>query len=236
MSFPDPHNYEFPEWVLFDEYFYYSRDIVSFGDELTVENLTNAYRLGIFPWHVDGLPLPWYCPEKRAILEFSDLHIPRSLERSRRKNPFTFTIDKEFRKVIQACAATRRPDQSGTWITSDFIRAYSELHTVGIAHSIEAWDENGALVGGLYGVDARGAFCGESMFHTAPNASKLALLFLIDHLRERGATWIDAQVMTPHIKALGAREIRRKEFLRKLKETQGSKLDLFGGKVEHAPR
>ena len=104
MSFTDPQNYDFPEWVLFDDYFYYSRDIVSFGDELTVENLTNAYEFGIFPWHVDGLPLPWYCPEKRAILEFSDLHIPRSLERARRKNPFTLTIDKEFRKVIQACA------------------------------------------------------------------------------------------------------------------------------------
>jgi leucyl/phenylalanyl-tRNA---protein transferase len=235
VSFPDPQTYEFPEWVLFGDYFYYARDIVSFGDELTVENLMKAYGMGIFPWHVDGLPLPWYCPEKRAILEFSELHIPRSLERARRKNLYTFTIDKEFGKVIRTCAEMRRPDQSGTWITSDFIRAYSELHEVGNAHSIEAWDENGTLVGGLYGVDAGGAFCGESMFHTAPNASKLALLFLIDHLRERGATWIDAQVMTPHIKALGAREIRRKEFLRKLKEAQGSKLDMFGEKVESAP-
>jgi len=234
--FPDPGTYEFPEWVLFDDYFYYSKDIVSFGDELTVENLTSAYKLGIFPWHVEGLPLPWYCPEKRAILEFADLHIPRSLERTRRKNPYTFTIDKKFGEVIRTCSAMRRPDQTGTWITDDFIDAYSQLHKAGIAHSIEAWDENGALVGGLYGVDAGGAFCGESMFHTSPNASKLALLFLIDHLRERGAEWIDAQVMTPHIKALGAREIRRKEFLQKLKATQSDELDLFGGKVEHAPR
>jgi leucyl/phenylalanyl-tRNA--protein transferase len=236
VSFPDPHTYDFPEWVLFDDYFYYSKDIVSFGDELTVENLTNAYKLGIFPWHVDGLPLPWYCPEKRAVLEFASLHIPRSLERARRKNPYTFTIDKQFGKVIRTCAAMRRPDQTGTWITDDFVRSYSQLHEAGIAHSIEAWDEGGALVGGLYGVDAGGVFCGESMFHTAPNASKLALLYVIDHLRERGASWIDAQVMTPHIEALGAREIRRKEFLRKLKETQGAGLDLFGGKVEHAPR
>jgi len=236
VSFPDPRTYEFPEWVLFDDYFYYSRDIVSFGDELTVENLTKAYKLGIFPWHVEGLPLPWYCPAKRAILEFSDLHIPRSLERARRKNLFTFTIDKEFGTVIRTCSTMRRPDQLGTWITEDFVRSYSELHEAGIAHSIEAWDEDGNLVGGLYGVDAGGAFCGESMFHTVPNASKLALLYLIDHLRQRGAEWIDAQVMTPHVKALGAREIRRKEFLRKLKESQGAELDLFGEKVEHAPR
>jgi leucyl/phenylalanyl-tRNA--protein transferase len=234
VSFPDPHTYDFPEWVLFEEYFYYSRDIVSFGDELTVENLTNAYRLGIFPWHVDGLPLPWYCPEKRAVLEFSELHIPRSLERARRKNPYSFTIDKEFGEVIRTCSSMRRPDQTGTWITEDFVGAYSQLHDAGVAHSIEAWDENGVLVGGLYGVDAGGVFCGESMFHTSPNASKLALLFLIDHLRERGATWLDAQVMTPHIKALGAKEIRRKEFLRRLEETQNLGLDLFARKVDHA--
>jgi leucyl/phenylalanyl-tRNA--protein transferase len=217
--------------VLFDEYFYYSRDIVSFGDELTVENLTKAYKLGIFPWHVDGLPLPWYCPEKRAILEFSELHIPRSLDRARRKNPYSFTIDKEFKKVIRTCSSMRRPDQTGTWITEEFVRAYTQLHDAGIAHSIEAWDENGTLVGGLYGVDAGGVFCGESMFHTSPNASKLALLFLTDHLRERGATWLDAQVMTPHIKALGAKEVRRLDFLWELKMTQELGLDLFGQKV-----
>lgn len=227
MSFPDPHNYEFPEWVLFEDYFYYSRDIVSFGDELTVENLQNAYRLGIFPWHVEGLPLPWYCPEKRAILEFAELHIPRSLERARRRNLYTFTIDKVFGKVIRRCATVRRTGQSGTWITPEFNWGYCDLHKAGSAHSVEAWDVDGNLVGGVYGVDAGGVFCGESMFHTAPNASKLALLFLIEHLQKRGATWIDAQVMTPHIKALGAKEIRRKEFLRKLKKTQGFELELF---------
>ena len=227
MSFPDPRTYDFPEWVLFGDYFYYSKDIVSFGDELTVENLKNAYRMGIFPWHVEGLPLPWYCPAKRAVLEFSELHIPRSLKSARRKNPFTFTIDKNFREVIGRCSTVSRPDQLGTWITLDFVRSYLGLHEAGIAHSIEAWDENGELVGGLYGVDAGGVFCGESMFHTAPNASKLALLYVIDHLRDRGATWLDAQVMTPHIEALGAREIRRKEFLCKLKETQARGLSLF---------
>ncbi len=227
MSFPDPQVHDFPEWVLFEEYFYYSKDIVSFGDELTVENVRNAYLLGIFPWHVDGIPLPWYCPEKRAILEFSDLHIPRSLERARRRNLFTFTIDKDFETVIENCSRIPREGQSGTWITKDFIRVYSELHDEGIAHSVEAWNAYGELVGGVYGVDAAGVFCGESMFHTETNASKLALLFAIDHLRSRGATWLDAQVMTPHIKALGAREVRRERFLKKLRDTQDLGLRLF---------
>lgn len=228
MSFPDPHYYEFPEWVLFEDYFYYSRDIVSFGDPLTVENLQNAYQLGIFPWHVEGLPLPWYCPEKRAILEFSELHIPKSLERAQRKNLYTFTIDQNFGKVIRRCATVRRAGQSGgTWITPEFAWRYGDLHKAGIAHSVEAWDAKGFLVGGVYGVDAGGVFCGESMFHTAPNASKLSLLFLIEHLKSRNATWLDVQVMTPHMKALGAKEIRRKEFLRKLKATQDSGLRLF---------
>ena len=227
MSFPDPRSYEFPEWVLFDDYFYYSRDIVSFGDRLTVDNLLKAYRLGIFPWHIEGLPLPWYCPEKRAILEFADLHIPRSLERARRKEQYTFTIDKDFRCVIENCASVSRNGETGTWITPDFIHAYTELHKAGMAHSVEAWDRNGELVGGVYGVDAGGVFCGESMFHTETNASKLALLHMIDHLRTSGATWIDAQVMTPHIRALGAKEIRRKEFLEKLCTAQSRELKLF---------
>jgi leucyl/phenylalanyl-tRNA--protein transferase len=227
VSFPDPRSHQFPEWVLFDDYFYYAKDIVSFGDPLTVENLRSAYRLGIFPWHVDGLPLPWYCPEKRAILEFTDLHIPRSLERARHKAAFTFTIDKDFGAVIENCARVVRNGESGTWITPEFIRSYRELHASGMAHSVEAWNADGDLVGGVYGVDAGGVFCGESMFHFETNASKLALLFLIESLRERGATWIDAQVMTPHVRALGAKEIRRSEFLRKLRETQGRGLKLF---------
>ena len=227
VSFPDPQTYEFPEWVLFDDYFYYSRDIVSFGDELTVDNLKKAYRRGIFPWHIDGLPLPWYCPEKRAILDFADLHIPRSLERARRKTDFVFTIDQAFGQVIENCAGVSRNGETGTWITEDFVRAYSQLHEEGTAHSVEVWNPGGRLVGGVYGVDAGGVFCGESMFHTETNASKLGLLFLIERLRERGATWLDAQVMTPHIRALGAREIRRDEFLRKLKATQELELDLF---------
>ncbi len=232
-GFPDPQSHEFPEWILLEDYFYYARDIVSFGDDLTVANLQRAYSLGIFPWHVEGLPLPWYCPEKRAILEFSALNIPRSLERARQKRPYTFTIDEAFGKVIRRCATVRRSGQAGgTWITPEFAWKYFDLHKAGMAHSVEAWDGDGKLVGGVYGVDAGGVFCGESMFHTADNASKLALLFLIDHLKERNATWLDVQVMTPHMRIFGAREIRRKEFLRKLKETQGFRLKLFDDRSE----
>ena len=227
IAFPDPQTHEFPEWVLFGDYYYDARDIIGFGGDLTVENLRNAYQKGIFPWPIPGMPLPWFCPEKRAILEFSDLHIPRSLAKERRKNRFTFTIDKAFRDVIKNCSAAKRPEQGGTWITPEFIKVYTELHEAGTAHSIEAWDKNGELAGGLYGVDAGGMFCGESMFYKQPNASRLALLFLIDHLSTRGATWFDVQVMTPHMKVLGAKEISRREFLDKLKETQSLGLKLF---------
>ena len=229
-GFPDPLKHEFAEWVLHDEYFYYAKDIVSFGNELSVTNLRDAYLRGIFPWHIENMPLPWYCPARRAILEFSDLHIPRTLEKVRRRGHYSFTIDKAFRQVVTECSMSPRNGQKGTWITEEFIDAYERLHQAGMAHSIEVWDAEGALVGGLYGVDAGGVFCGESMFHLLPNTSKLALLFLVDHLRSHNATWFDVQVMTPHMKTLGAREISRKEFLRKLKETQGFELKLFDKK------
>jgi leucyl/phenylalanyl-tRNA--protein transferase len=178
-------------------------------------------------WHIDGFPLPWFCPQKRAVLEFTELHVPKSLGKERRKTDFTFTIDKDFRRVIENCAQARRSDGGGTWITEEFINAYVDFHQTGAAHSVEVWDVAGELVGGLYGVDAGGVFCGESMFHLVANASKLALLFLIDHLKSRGATWIDIQVMTPHFEVLGAKEICRDEFLDKLEAAQKNNLKLF---------
>ena len=227
-TFPDPRTYDFPEWVLCGEYFYRAEDIVSFGQPLTVENVKEAYQKGIFPWHIDGMPLPWFCPQKRAILEFADLHVGRSLAKERKKSLFTFTMDKDFDAVIRACSGSKREGQSGgTWITDDFIRVYTELHHEGMVHSVEAWDAKGNLAGGLYGIDAGGVFCGESMFYLQPNASKLALLFLIDHLKSRGSTWLDVQVMTEHMKALCAKDIDRAEFLDKLKETQDLNLKLF---------
>jgi leucyl/phenylalanyl-tRNA---protein transferase len=227
INFPNPRQHEFTEWVLFGDYYYNARDIIGFGGDLTIENLRNAYRRGIFPWHVDGLPLPWYCPEERAILEFENLHLPKSLRREWKKTAFTFSIDRDFEAVIRACAEAKRADGQGTWITREFIRAYCNFHAAGDAHSVEVWDERGALVGGLYGVDAGGAFCGESMFHRSSNASKFALLHLVEHLKSRGATWLDIQVMTPHFEVLGAEEIERENFLDKLETTQQLNLKLF---------
>lgn len=226
-TFPDPRTYDFPEWVEIGEYLYRADDVVAFGTPLSVENVREAYSKGIFPWYTEGVPLPWHCPTRRAILEFSDLRIPRSLEKERRKGEFTFTIDRAFRQVIHECSLAYRPGQGGTWITPEFESVYSQAYDAGFAHSVEAWDLRGELVGGIYGIDAGGVFCGESMFYKRPNASKLALLFLIDHLATRGSTWLDCQVMTPHMKALGAKELDRGRFLVKLKLEQDEDSKLF---------
>lgn len=200
--------------------------IVAIGGDLHPESLLLAYRQGIFPWPVPGLPMLWFCPEERGILEFADLHISRSLRRERRRMRLRFTIDAAFPDVIRGCAETPRPGQSGTWITREIAVAYTRLHRMGIAHSVEAWDGE-RLVGGVYGVDVDGAFAAESMFYRQPNASKLALLYLIDHLRSRGLDWLDVQVLTPHLARLGARAVPRDVFLRKLQSTRARGLRLF---------
>jgi leucyl/phenylalanyl-tRNA--protein transferase len=200
--------------------------IVAVGGRPEPALLEEAYARGIFPWPVDGYPLLWFSPPERGILCFEELHVPRSLARARRRTRLTFTIDRAFERVISACAGVERAHERGTWIKPWMIRGYCEFHRRGRAHSVEAWEEGG-LVGGLYGVDAGGAFAGESMFHLRPNASKLALLFLIDHLRARGLDWLDIQVLTPHMEALGARLIPREEFLQLLARTQARGLKLF---------
>ena len=204
--------------------------IVALGGSLSTTNLVRAYRRGIFPWPIDEYLLPWCCPEERAILEFKDLHVPRRLARVKRQLPFRLTIDQAFGEVIVACAKVKRKGESGTWITAQMMRAYCELHKIGYAHSIEAWEEN-TLVGGLYGVDAGGAFSGESMFCYRSNASKLALLYLIEHLQKRGLDWIDIQMLTPHMEALGAKSIDRSEFLQKLSLAQKRKITLFAASL-----
>jgi leucyl/phenylalanyl-tRNA--protein transferase len=211
-TFPDPR--------------YARSDIIAMGEDLRVDVLREAYRKGIFPWPHDGLPLPWFSPRKRAVIVLDELHVGRSLRKAQKQSGLTFTIDRDFGAVIRACAEAERPEQDGTWIAPAIIEAYTHLHRAGDAHSVEAW-EDGQLAGGLYGVDAGGIFTGESMFHRRPNASKLALLFLIDHLRERGSPLLDCQVMTPHMEALGAREIARSRFLDVLAETQAKAIRLF---------
>lgn len=211
-TFPDPR--------------YAPSDIVAMGEDLRVETLREAYHKGIFPWPHDGLPLPWFSPRRRAVIFFEELHVGRSLLKVQARTPFTFTIDRDFRGVISACAAAERPDQDGTWIAPAMIAAYTRMHEAGDAHSIEAW-QDGVLAGGLYGIDCGGVFTGESMFHLRSDASKLALLFLIERLRERGATLLDCQVMTPHMEALGAREISRARYLDALAEAQAKGIRLF---------
>jgi leucyl/phenylalanyl-tRNA--protein transferase len=201
-------------------------DIIAIGEDLSSATLREAYRHGIFPWPHEELPLPWFSPRRRAVILFEDLHVGRTLRRSMRRASWEFTIDRAFDEVIRACAGTPRAEGEGTWIGPEIIRAYTRLHGEGDAHSVEAW-EGGELVGGLYGVDAGGTFTGESMFHRRPDASKLALLHLIEHLRERGAKWLDCQIMTPHMRALGAREIHRGRFLDLLAEAQAANLRLF---------
>jgi leucyl/phenylalanyl-tRNA--protein transferase len=225
--FPDPLTVRYARWVEIGEWLYRANDVVAFGVPLTVETAREAYLKGIFPWHTDGIPLPWHCPERRAVLMFQDLKVPRSLVKVSRKGEFTFTIDRDFAQVMRHCASTPRPGQKGTWITAQFEQVYNKLHHQGMAHSIEVWNKSGELAGGLYGIDAGGVFCGESMFYREPNASKLALLFLVDHLRERGATFLDAQVMTPHMKAFGARLVSRSIFIGMLRATQALGLELF---------
>ena len=201
-------------------------DIVAVGGNLHTLNLLSAYERGIFPWPIEGWPLTWFSPQERAIIEFKNLKISRSLAKVRRREPYRLTIDAAFRAVILACARVPRAEEQGTWITPQMLDAYCRLHELGHAHSVEAW-EGDALVGGLYGVDAGGAFAGESMFYLRPNASKLALLHLIERLQERGLDWLDIQVMTPHMQALGARTITRDEFLCKLDAARARKLKLF---------
>jgi leucyl/phenylalanyl-tRNA--protein transferase len=213
VAFPDPRTAD-------------ADGIVAVGGDLHPETLSLAYRQGIFPWPVNGLPLLWFCPAERAILEFAALHIPRSLARARRRTQLRFTIDTAFPAVIRGCAQAPRPGQEGTWITLQMVAAYTLLHRLGIAHSVEAWHE-GHLVGGLYGVAVDGAFAAESMFYREPNASKLALLHLVDHLRGRGLDWLDTQMLTPHIERLGATTISREAFLEKLQRTRARGLELF---------
>ncbi len=204
-------------------------DIVAIGGSLTTPMILEAYRKGVFPWPILGLPLTWFCPMKRGILDFKDLHVPRSRKKEQNKKEFKFTINSAFDDVITQCAKVPRPNQghAESWITPKMISAYSELHALGNAHSVEAWDDKFHLVGGIYGVAVDGVFSAESMFYKTPYASKLALLHLIEHLKNRGLGWLDIQMVTPHMKAMGAKSISRKQFLARLNKTKNPRTSLF---------
>ena len=188
-------------------------DVVCVGGDLSAPTLIHAYSSGLFPMHLGGPhdPLGWWSPLERGIFPLDGLRISRSLRRSMRR--YSVTFDDAFRDVITACSEVRR---EGRWITGDFIDAYCGLHETGWAHSVECRDESGLLVGGLYGVRIGGFFAGESMFHRAPDASKVALVHLAGAMVADGMTLLDTQWVTPHLATLGAVAIDRDEYLVRL--------------------
>jgi leucyl/phenylalanyl-tRNA---protein transferase len=177
-----------------------------------VPRLLLAYRSGIFPWTVE--PITWWSPNPRAIFEMDGFHVSHSLARVIRKGIFEVTMDRAFREVMQGCAAPA-PGRRSTWISPEFIEAYTALHKRGHAHSLECW-QGTQLAGGIYGVAIGGFFAGESMFHRVTNASKVAVFHLVEHLRRRGFVLFDIQMLTPATQQLGGVTIRREEYLKRL--------------------
>lgn len=189
--------------------------LLAVGGDLSSTWLLEAYRHGVFPWFDDDRgPVLWWSPDPRAVLFPDEVRVSRRLERKRRSGRFRVTLDTAFADVVRGCAAPRR-DSSGTWITGRMKRAYQRLHRAGFAHSCEVWQED-ELVGGIYGVSLGALFFGESMFFRAPDASKIALVSLLEHIDDWGFGLLDCQVMNPHLERLGARAIPRAEFLDRL--------------------
>jgi leucyl/phenylalanyl-tRNA--protein transferase len=189
--------------------------LLALGGDLSPRRLLLAYSMGIFPWFNEGDPILWWSPDPRCVLEPQALRVSRSLTKELRRARFEVTFDRAFDDVIRACATTPRKQGPGTWITADMLNAYRLLHTLGFAHSVEAW-QDGRLVGGLYGVAMGRCFFGESMFHRAPNASKVAFVTLVRQLLVLGCQLIDCQQSSDHLFAFGAREIPRSQFIRRL--------------------
>jgi leucyl/phenylalanyl-tRNA--protein transferase len=182
------------------------------------ELLVSAYASGWFPMAVDPGEIRWYSPDPRGIIPLEAFHVPSRLARVVRAGRFAIEIDRDFEAVIRACAgAERRDGEPGTWIDSEIIESYCALHRAGLAHSVEA-RQDGRLMGGLYGVALGGAFFGESMFHRETDASKVALVALVEHLRARGYQLLDLQWVTPHLEQFGAIEIPRRTYLKLLEE------------------
>jgi leucyl/phenylalanyl-tRNA--protein transferase len=187
------------------------------GGDLSPERLLDAYSHGIFPWFSEGDPILWWSPDPRMVLFPEELKVSRSLRKAVDRGPYETRFDTAFRDVIAECSAPR-DGQTGTWIVPEMIDAYTRLHELGFAHSVESW-RDGELVGGLYGIALGDVFFGESMFSRASDASKVALVRLVEHLRGRGCRMIDCQQNTAHLASLGAREIPRKAFAQQVQES-----------------
>ena len=192
--------------------------LLAVSRDLGVEHLRAAYRSGVFPWPVDDGGVLWFAPPRRALLFFERLHVPRRLARALRAANFEFRFDTAFEEVVGHCSTVARKSQGGTWITPKLRRAYLDFHLAGQAHSFEAWDADGRLAGGLYGVWLGKFFAGESMFQLRTGASKFALLHAVSHLRNHGLAWMDVQVLNPLTAAFGAEEVTRRHFMRLLRQ------------------
>ncbi len=188
--------------------------LVGVGGELTPDTLIQAYSDGVFPWFSDGDPVLWWSPDPRAIIDLDELHVSRRLARTIRSGKFRLSYNQRFAEVMRACGENR---PEGTWVTEEMIAAYSTLHRLGHAHSLEVWSGE-ELAGGVYGVSVGGLFSGESMFHRKTDASKVALAALVERLRKRGYTLLDVQMTTDHTERMGAKNISRAEYLERLKE------------------
>jgi leucyl/phenylalanyl-tRNA--protein transferase len=198
--------------------------IVAWGGDLNHSRLIRAYQNGIFPWYAKGDPIIWWSPNPRLIMELDDFKLSRSLQKSIKK--FDYKFDTNFQEVMSKCSSTQRNGQNGTWIQEEIMEAYGVLYDLGIAHSIESY-QNGILVGGLYGVVVGKVFCGESMFAHVNDASKSAYAILVEHLKSWGYDFIDCQVPTNHLKSLGAKEVSRDYFLTRLFQVNMDKLPHF---------
>ncbi len=188
-----------------------SREVVAIGGDLSQERLLNAYRAGIFPWYSPGDPILWWSPDPRFVVRPCDVRVSRSMRRVLKRETFSFTVDREFRRVMRECGAPRK-DHIDSWIDEAMIEAYTKLHEAGYAHSVEAW-QCSELVGGLYGISLGKMFFGESMFSRVSNSSKAAFIMLARNLERMHFDLIDCQVYTEHLESLGARECDRMEFL-----------------------
>ena len=190
--------------------------LVGFGGRLTPEWLLDAYQHGIFPWPTGDpdVPIPWWSPDPRAIIELDRFHVPRRLARTIRSGRFELSCDRDFAGVIRGCA-TAADRAGGTWLTAQMIRAYIRLFRLGHAHSVEVW-QDGRLAGGTYGVAIAGLFAAESKFYRVRDASKVALVHLVQRLRARGYALLDIQQLTPHAARFGAIEIPRRQYLARL--------------------
>jgi leucyl/phenylalanyl-tRNA--protein transferase len=190
--------------------------LLAIGGDLSAQRLLLAYRQGIFPWYDGDLPL-WWSPAPRFVLYPHALNISKSMQVLLKRNSFTVTTNQAFEQVIDHCSAIKRKDQDGTWISGEVARAYTQLHTMGYAHSVEAW-KDGQLAGGLYGIRMGQLFFGESMFSLQPNASKYAFITYVQQLQQQGVQLIDCQVYTPHLESLGATMISRQAFKQALQQ------------------